>query len=80
MRMERWLTQKEQQEKNIASTNQSYAKTGLVSPNIIIEDFLSNALRKIHMKYKWNYPKLRLSTKSQVKLRAITQRRKSKKR
>ena len=80
MRMERWLTQKEQQEKSTTLTNQSYVKADLVSPNIIIKDFLSNALRKIHMKYKWNYPKLRLSTKSQVKSGAITQKRKPKKR
>lgn len=80
MRMERWLTQKEQQERSTALTNQSYVKADLVSPNIIIEDFLSKALRKITMKYEWNYPKLRLLKKSHTKSRAITQRRKPKKR
>lgn len=57
-----------------------YVGTGLANPNKNINDFLSKTLRKIHMKYKWNYPKLRLSTKSQVKSGAITQKRKPKKR
>ena len=57
-----------------------YVGTGLANSNKNINDFLSKTLRKITMKYEWNYPKLRLSTKSQVKSGAIAQKRKPKKR
>lgn len=57
-----------------------YARAGLANPNKSINDFLSKTLRKMTMKYEWNYPKLRLLKKSHAKLRAITQRKKLKKR
>lgn len=57
-----------------------YVGAGLANPNKSINDFLSKTLRKMTMKYEWNYPKLRLLKKSHTKLRAIAQRKKLKKR
>ena len=58
----------------------NYVGAGLANPNKNINDFLPKTLRKITMKYEWNYPKLRLLKKSHTKSRAIAQKRKPKKR
>ena len=58
----------------------NYVGAGIANPNKNINDFLSKTLRKITMKYEWNYLKLRLLKKSHTKSRTIAQKRKPKKR